>query len=429
MKVKLHYGKAFVSLDIPESNVAGVIEPWNGQPRTRNSTLIREATEKARANDFLEAVKGKRLCVLLEDGTRDAPFDDISTGVFGLLADAASVRFFVCTGTHNADTPENQQICRQAVRAARRTHIRDFKIYVHDYRKDALINAGRTSRGTEVLYNAGIDEAELFLVLSDVKNHYFAGYSNPVKNFVPGICAFRTTEENHSLALDEKSTFGVHPWHVDESRRDNPVAADQLEGMRLIAKDRPIYSFVTISTSGKIQWVKLGPIETVTSGAFTTVDQNNTHSVKPAARLIVSPGGFPDDTTLYIAIRALELTGNAVRDEGEILFLAACPNGVGEEHTMENFYNRLTAPVNEVLNSIEAEYKLFAHKPYKFARLIKRMQKIWMHSEMPDHLVEAAHLHPTQDPQKVVNDWLADDPDSTITVVDGANKVAIYVDQ
>ena len=52
-----------------------------------------------------------------------------------------------------------------------------------------------------------------------------------------------------------------------------------------------------------------------------------------------------------------------------------------------------------------------------------------MHSEIPDHLVEAAHLHPTKDPQKVVNDWLADDPDSTITVVDGANKVAIYADQ
>ena len=48
-----------------------------------------------------------------------------------------------------------------------------------------------------------------------MKTHYFAGYSNPIKNFVPGICAFETTEKNHSLALHPHSSFGLHPWHSD----------------------------------------------------------------------------------------------------------------------------------------------------------------------------------------------------------------------
>ena len=49
-----------------------------------------------------------------------------------------------------------------------------------------------------------------------------------------------------------------------------------------------------------------------------------------------------------------------------------------------------------------------------------------MHSDIPEAQVEAAHLHPTANPQNVVNNWLAEDPDVKITVVDGANKIALY---
>ncbi|GAI04101.1 unnamed protein product, partial [marine sediment metagenome] len=108
--------------------------------------------------------------------------------------------------------------------------------------------------------------------------------------------------------------------------------------MRLIIKQRPVYALVTISTLDRIQWAKFGPAEKVCTAAFAIADQRNTHTVEPVERLIVSPGGLPNDVDLYIAQRALELTKNAVKNGGEILFLAACPNGIGEEQTMENFY-------------------------------------------------------------------------------------------
>jgi nickel-dependent lactate racemase len=269
------------------------------------------------------------------------------------------------------------------------------------------------------------DDADVFLVLSDIKVHYFAGYSNPVKNFVPGICSFRTAEQNHSLALDNKSTFGVHPWHPDSNRRKNPLACDQLEGMKLIVKERPVFTLATITTLRQIRWAKFGPIESVSVEAFVTVDQRNTHTVTPAGRLIVSPGGLPNDIDLYIAQRALELTKSAVTDGGEILFLAACPSGAGEAKTMENFYHRLTMPIEEIFNSIESEYKLYSHKPYKFAQLIRRLRRIHIYSQIPDDMVQAAHLYPTYEPQAVVNDWLDEEPDTKITIVDGANKIAL----
>jgi nickel-dependent lactate racemase len=426
MKIELHYGDGLVGLDIPEGNIREIIRPWSGDQDAGNAKLLKQAMAEAEAADFQRAITGRHLCVLVSDGTRDLPLRDIFAQLLGALKKSSMVRFLICTGTHNTDTPENHIIVEQIRNAAANAGVSDFEIHIHDYQKDEFINAGKTQRGTEVTYNAKIDTGEVFLVLSDVKVHYFAGYSNPIKNFVPGLCAFATAEHNHSFALDERSTFGLHPWHTNPARRDNPLAADQLEAMKLIVKGRPVYALVTISSSGKIQWARLGPAQKVTGESFDVADEKNSHTASPVKRSIVSPGGLPNDVDLYIAQRALELTKQAVADDGEILFLAACPKGIGEPHTMENFYNRLTEPLDKVLKSIEDEYKLFSHKPYKFARMIKRLRRIWMYSQIPEDLIKAAHLWPTHDPQKVIDDWLAENPDTKITIVDGANKLALY---
>ncbi|MFZ2148940.1 MAG: lactate racemase domain-containing protein [Sedimentisphaerales bacterium] len=426
MKVELHYGKGLMSLQIPEANVWQIIRPWQKEEKVDNLTLLRQATANKEVTNFRDEIAGKRLCVLLDDGTRDEPFNDIFGQLFNHLRRSSLVRFLICTGTHNPQTPENNRIRVEIVKAAKKTGIDNYEIHAHDCEHERYLKAGQTQHGTEIIFNVLADDAEVFLVVSDMKVHYFAGYSNPIKNFVPGICAYETAEQNHRLALDEKSTFGIHPWHSDRSRRNNPLAEDQLEGMQLIIKERPVYALATITTLGKIHWAQFGLIDKVSSEAFTIIDQRNTHTVTPVKRLIVSTGGLPNDTTLYIAQRALELTKSAVTDGGEILFLAACPNGIGEKQTMENFYNRLTAPIDETLKSIESKYKLYNHKPYKFARLIQRLRRIWMYSEIDDNLIEAAHLHPTHEPQTVIDNWLAEEPDVKITVVDGANKIALY---
>ena len=426
MKVDLHYGKSLLSLQIPEANVDEIIQPCQDQGKADNITLLREALAAKEVDNFQDGIAGMRLCVLVDDGTRDEPFDDIFGEIFGIFQNSSYVRFLICTGTHNPETPENDRIREQIAKAAKQAGIRHFEIHTHDCEYETFIRAGQTSHGTEVLFNALVDDSDVFVVLSDVKVHYFAGYSNPVKNFLPGICIYKTAEQNHSLALDERSTFGTHPWHRDKNRRNNPVAEDQLEGMQLIVKSRPVYALVTISKSGRLHWARFGPVDKVSSETFSMTDKWNTYTVIPTDRLIVSPGGLPNDINLYIAQRALELTKSAVADGGEILILAECPDGIGDERTLEGFYNPLTAPIDEILRSTESEYVLYSHKPYKFAQMMQRLRQIWIYSEIPDKLIEAVHLHATHEPQAVVDGWLAEQPDAKITIVDGANKVALY---
>jgi len=426
MKIELHYGKELLCLQIPEANIEEIIRPWQDDQQSNNLTVLQQGLAGEQVENFRRQAAGRRLCVLVDDGTRDEPFEDIFGQLFGILTESSLVRFLICTGTHNPDTVENTKICEQIEKAATGVGIRHYQVHVHDYQNDRLVNTGKTSQGTEIMFNALADDADIFLVLSDVKVHYFAGYSNPIKNFVPGICSYQTAEQNHRLALDDRSTFGVHPWHHDPGRRNNPLAQDQLEGMQLIVKDRPVYALATITTAKRINWARFGHVEKVSSEVFDVVDCRNTHTVKPVARLIVSPGGLPNDVDLYITQRALELTKSAVVDGGETLFLAACPRGIGEKQTIENFYQRLTAPIDQVLKSIESQYKLYTHKPYKFAQMIKRLRRIWMYSQIPDSFVEAAHLYPTHQPQAVVDNWLIEQPDAKITIVDGANKIALY---
>lgn len=424
MKVDLHYGTGVVGLRVPDRNVQEIIRPWQGEQAGDAAAGLQEAMD-GQAGAFRDKIVGKRACVLVDDGTRDEPLGYVLPHLCNVLRPAVSVQFLICTGTHTAETPKNDRIRREIEKASRDAGLTVVRIHTHDCQVDTFIDVGRTSRGTQVSVNAFAEEADVFLVVADVKVHYFAGYSNPVKNFVPGISAFRTVEQNHSLALLDESTHAAHPWHPRAEQRNNPLAADMVEGMDLIAKGRPIYALVMLSAGTRLLWARFGPIREVSAESFLVTDERNIQTVAPASRLVISPGGLANDEDLYIAQRALELNRAAVMDGGEILFLAACPNGIGEPQTLANFYDRLTAPLEEVIQSIQQEYVLYSHKPYKFAVLICRLRRVWMHTQIADALVEAAHMHPAHDPQAVVDSWLAEQPDVKIIFIDGANKVAL----
>ena len=412
-------------IEIPQENVAEVIRPRHmGLLHISDVEIVRRAIDDARG-DFCENVLGRTVGVLLPDGTRDLSLDAILPQLLPLMKNAKKILFFICTGTHPADTPENQKIIERIQSEARKVNLPEYEIIAHDCRRADFVSAGSTERRTEILYHRRLQEPTIFAALSDVKHHYFAGYSNPIKNFVPGLCAFKTVEKNHSWTMDAASCAGVHPWHPNPSLRDNPLAQDQLEAMTMIAGNRPVWALVTRSTGGQIQWAAFGPAQQVTGQAFLKADSFNCFSAQRVAKMIVSPGGLPNDVDLYIAQRALELTAGVVYDGGEVLFLSACPKGVGSLQTAEQFYDKLIRPLDEIKASDRNQYKLFSHKPWRFSTLIRRLKRLWLYSEIDNSEIEKIHMAPCDDPQAVVDGWLAENPQEKILIVDSANKVLL----
>jgi len=424
MKVPLHFGEGVIELDIPKGNLTEILQPGKPDRGVIDTDVLTDAVKQGQTG-LIEQISGYSVGVLLPDGTRDLPLQDILPLLLPLLRDAQKVLFFICTGSHDSQTPSNSRIVSTIQTQVAGAGIVEYEVVSHDCQKSPVSRSGVTRQGNEVLYNSRLDEVDVFVALSDVKHHYFAGYSNPIKNIVPGLCAFKTIEQNHSLTFNDQSQAGIHPWHPNLSQRDNPLATDQFEAMLSIVRGRSVWALAIISHSGVIQWADFGLAADVSSRAFQQADDWNMHTVKPVEYMIVSPGGLPHDVDLYIAQRALELTASVVRDGGRILFLASCPGGIGSERTREHFEKKLMSSPEVILGQTRKEYHLFEHKPYRFAKLIQRLDTLWVYTQMAPSVVRNIHAEPCIDPQAVVSSWLADKPYAKILVVDGANKLLL----
>ncbi len=424
---RIKYGSKDIRLRIPEENVLHQIEVKEPEQRESNRELLRKALEEpVDALLLAEAVAGKRVVLLVEDATREVPITDLFPPVAEQLRTAAFVQVLVCTGTHNPNLPGNAEIVAALQHAFRQYDVKSFAIEIHRGKGIEYWDAGTLRTGNRVLVNPRAKEADVYLALSDMKNHYFAGYSNALKNFLPGICANQTTERNHALALKDQATFGHHPLHADPQRQDNPLAEEMLEAFRLIRRDRVALTLAIVSKGDQILWAAYGELEEVVRRGTGEVDRLMSQTVEPADLLIVSPGGFPNDESLYTAQRALELSKNAVKPGGEVLFVAECRHGIGPDSAKENFYDLLRRPLEEVFKILEQKYILYSHKAYKFARLIASVKRIGFYTTLERTLVEPIHLFPVESPQQFVDEALQRNPNLTINIVNDGNKIALH---
>jgi nickel-dependent lactate racemase len=391
---------------------------------------LRAALDPLRRGDFARLARGRHLAILIDDATRSEPHVAELAVALELAAEtkAAHATVFVCTGTHDGRLSDNVELAQQLAGAIAASPFPAAKLHVHDCR-GPTVERGRTPRGTRVLVNAESESADLFLALSDMKNHYFAGYSNPVKGLIPGIAGFETARGNHSLALDPRSTFGFHPWHPDPARRGNPLAADMVDAAELVRRGRPAFALCLFTRGkGEVLWADSGPMSEVAARGMAFVDRATSVTVTPSRRVIVTAGGHPLDESLYTAQRALELTKNAVAPGGEILFFAACTNGIGPHEAKRGFYDRLTGDLDEVLRSFEGEYEMYSHKTYKFARMLKEVAAIRVVTELDRATLAAVHLVKEERPQAVLDRWAAEDPSSPILLFHDASKLAVYAE-
>ena len=428
MNIKIPYNKSFLDLNIPEKNIANLIGSEENLITGSNKEKLDVAFNHHTGIKLEEMVTNKKIALIVEDHTREVPFEDRFSVLFPKLKSAQQLKIFIATGTHDGEVEGNYKIRLLIDSNAEKCELNIDKVIIHNCHAENFYFAGTTSIGNDIYANIEIKDAEIIIILSDMKNHYFAGYSNPLKSLLPGICKYETVERNHALTLNDKSTFGYHPLHPDEHRTDNPLAKDMYEGFKLIAGDRQVFVLGTICKHSQIQWAKFGGLKEVTSEGILQVDKMNAVTVEKTDKLIVSAGGYPNDESLYIAQRALELTKNAIKYGGEILFIAGCINGIGPNKSLQNFYEPLKEDVNTILKKLSNKYIMYSHKTYKFAQLIQRMKSIYFFSELSDSEVKSIHLTPIMSPQKIINDWITVDPNVKINIFTEGNKVAVHSD-
>ena len=433
----MRYGAGELAFDVPNelhATAHAARDVASDDTRALARGLAELDASPIRAETF-EKISG----LMLPDGTRPTPSTEVLTALLERLSGSRALRVFVCTGTHDPALGETLMLVerlREFLRAGP-----PHEVHVHDARRGPFAECGRTARGTPVEVAVATVECAAFLAYSEVKHHYFAGYSNPGKCYVPGVASLESVRANHALALEEGSTFGFHPWHPLPERRANPLAEDLVEGFELALAGRPSFALTVVPGSARggrpgglpggvpgagVLAAFGGETQEAAGRAMLAADDAASLTVTPTRYLVVSPGGAPYDESLYTAQRALELTRRAVAEGGEILFLARCAGGIGSEAARRDFFEPLTRPLDTIRAPTRAEYRLYGHKPVVFARLLRRLRRLHLCSDLPPEQVRAIHMEPAPDPEAVLARWAREaGPRDRVRFIDDAARIAV----
>lgn len=388
MKVDLPYGKETIQINITEP--CEIVVP-NKVITRDESQLIQEALENPLGfQSYDEFVNDtSKLLVIVNDATRPTPTSKILHYLLPVLSTHPDVKFLIATGVHRAPTEEEYHfIFGDTYPVFRR------KIYVHDARKNEdMIYLGTSKNGTEMYINKLVPEYRNILVIGSVEPHYFAGYTGGRKSFLPGVASYKTIEMNHKLALSENA--------CSLALKGNPVNEDMVDAMNVL-KDLNIFSVQTVLTGDhNLYAVTAGDLHKSFDAAIEYSKKVFCVPLKKKGNIVISVAPYPMDIDLYQSQKALDNGKLALDDEGILVLVSQCRDGIGEEAFL-NLLCTADSP-QKVLDILGDEYKLGYHKAAKMAQIGIRAQ-MWAVTTLDEDIIKKALLTPYKDIQRAVDD-------------------------
>lgn len=389
MEVAVEYSGRKIPLKIDNRNVLDILKV----PRVRigdEDALVRKALRPLR-----EFLGGGRIVVIVNDHTRPTPNDRVLEQMLPLL-EGRDVKYIVALGSHK---PPDEDGLKQIFGGVY-SKVKE-NIVLHDCRNN-LEAIGTTSRGTVVRISKIVLDADSVVAINAVEAHYFAGFSGGRKSIVPGVAAYDTIEQNHRWALDKGS--------YDTALEGNPVHEDMTEAALLFKK--PLFAIQLVFTEEGIIAVESGGIIDSFQRAVKHAKKITCVPIREKADVVIAVAPYPKDIDLYQAQQALEKGKLALKNNGTIILIGECRNGIGNDE----FYRLLSSfkSSDEVLAAINRGYKLGYHKAARIADLARRA-KIFLVSTMEGEIARNCFMIPYRNPQRALDDALREKRDAKVT--------------
>jgi nickel-dependent lactate racemase len=385
--LQLPYGEKKVLLSISEHNLLGVVEGKKAPTVELAQEFDRAWRNPIGIDDPAEFFHpGESVVFVVTDHTRPTPTRKIFPLIWERIRNRVrpdNVTIIVATGTHRSPTDTELKAMLGDLR-------REFRVVIHDCDCNH-VEIGRSARGTPILIDRIVAEADHVVTLGHIGMHYYAGYSGGRKNILPGVAGRETIEVNHAQLTDPHCEGCVY--------QENPISEEMSEAAKLVGVDFIVDC--VFDAHGRVAKVVVGDVEEAHAHGRAFWDSLFQVEVQERADLVVvSAGGHPKDIDLYQAYKALYNAGRAVKEGGMILLVAACPDGIGND-LFEDWVMRCERP-EDVFGILEEEgFKLGGHKAVYLAKDLARAQ-IALVSEMEDELVRRFFLTPIIDLNGVV---------------------------
>jgi len=350
MGIALKYGQATQYLELDSDKVRmAVLAPKRTAPAGDEADLIRSALTNPIGTPRLSQLvrSGQRVVVATSDITRPCPSARLLPPLLHELNQAGipdtDIMAVFGLGIHRGHTAEERE---RLVGSDVYRRVRCI-----DPDPTEAVHVGATRRGTPVEVFHPVVEADVRIGVGVIEYHYFAGYSGGVKAYLPGVCTAKTIQHNHRWMTEAGATAG--------NLNGNPVRDDLEEAGELIGVHF-ILNAVLDEKKRMVMAVAGHPQQAHRAGC-AALDAFGRDTVDQAADIVVvSAGGFPKDINLYQAQKALDNARHVLRQDGILVLVAECREGLGDD-TFEAWMKDPGGP-DAIVARIRREFVLGGHK-------------------------------------------------------------------
>ncbi len=200
--IPVHYGDKIIELDIPEENLCFNLTRNSFQAEYSEEEEIKRAIENPVGSKRLSEIvnNDSSIAIMVDDRTRKTPQKKLLPFVLKELNDAgvddSQVKLIIATGTHR-DMNEAEILERFGQDILDRVEIEN-----HDCNKN-LVNKGVTRRGTTILVNKNVLDADIRIAVGASLPHHPTGWSGGAKMFLPGVAGKETVNAMHLLGATD----------------------------------------------------------------------------------------------------------------------------------------------------------------------------------------------------------------------------------
>jgi nickel-dependent lactate racemase len=260
---------------------------------------------------------GARVTVVVSDATRHEPRAALVDAVRRRLP-GARITVAVATGTHGPARLDELELPD------------DLPVVNHDGASE-VVELGSTRHGTPVRIHRCVVEADLVVATGCIKPHYFAGFGAGAKAIFPGLGEATAIRINHRLKTDPLARAGI----VD----GNPCREDLEEAVRMV----PAPLFLLDGVCGPDERVHAA----VAGDVFTAFRAGAAIArpwftvTAPRAPLVIASDALPVTASLYQAAKIAAAVAPLVDENGTLVMVAQCPDGVGPLDTVNEAIFRI----------------------------------------------------------------------------------------
>lgn len=363
------YGHGYKDFSLEQEKVMAEIKVAQMVPLTDLKQVVLDAIyhpiDSKPLNELLQP--GQKVAFICNDPTRVANSHDFMPILVEELNKMGikdeDMRIVFALGTHRKMTQE------EMIEAVGEDVAKRLPMYNSDCNKQEDFEYfGETSFGTPVWLNKLICDVDLVIMTGTIVHHFFSGFGGGRKAVLPGVAAMETIRRNHSLMMSPDAQLG--------KLHGNPVYEDQMEGVRLFAKEHRMFLFNAILDAKK-QFLKIfaGDWEKAHLEACKFVDKVYGVEIDaPADIVIASCGGYPKDINVYQLQKTMDNAWCAVKDGGVVIIIGECEEGSGSA-ALEKALQEHPSP-DAIKLQLEKNFVIGAHKAFAITRLMKKAKFI-----------------------------------------------------